>query len=221
MPRVIEESDEFSNWKRRTTILLLILTGFLALYYFDPSNRFTFSADTIEMDSDTEDHWISPDPISNSRTEFGGGSTTVRGFPSAGGMYLLRGAGPVELEFLSLDRFHETPRSNNAVEEDAFCQKMRAIGARWFEYEEEEDKKPPLEYRDGKRVGRTQLWLGWSANGGVWVLEIDEYEGARKGIGGRIRNAKNMEERCKFIEMLGGAFFSDRKHCPLTRNMVF
>ncbi|KAI4246903.1 MAG: hypothetical protein LQ352_006270 [Teloschistes flavicans] len=221
MPRVAKESDEFFNWKSRSTIVLLLLTVFLASYYFNLRNRVTFSADTIEMDSDTEDHWISPDPVSNVRTQFGGGSTIVRGFPSAGGIYLLQNADPVELEFLSLDRFHETSRSNDAVEEDAFCQRMRAMGARWFDSEEEADEGPPLEYRNGKRVGRTQLWLGWSANGGVWVLEIDEYEGARKGIGGRIRNAKNMEERCKFIEMLGGAFFSDRKHCPLTRNMVF
>lgn len=145
----------------------------------------------------------------------------VRGFPSAGGIYLLQDAGLVELEFLFLDRFHETPRSNDAVEEDAFCQRMRAMGAQWFDSEEEADDEPPLEYKNGKRVGRTQLWLGWCANGGVWALEIDEYEGARRGIGGRIRNAKDMEERCKVIEMLGGAFFSDRKHRPLTKNMVF
>ena len=172
------------------------------------------------MDSDTDDD-TSPVPSPNLRTQFGPRTTVVRGFPSKGGIYLLRDAGPVELGFLSLNRFRESPRSQKPAEEDAFCQRMRGMGAQWFENEEEADKGSPLKVRDGKRVGRMEVWLGWPESGGVWVLEIEEFEGARKGVGGRIRNAKSMEERCSFIEMLGGVFYSDRKDCHLTRDIIF
>ncbi|KAL8686953.1 MAG: hypothetical protein Q9218_006741 [Villophora microphyllina] len=194
MPRLVDGTEEINKWRRKSIILVLILAFTLVvLYYFNPANRSVFSTEFTEMDSDTD----------------------------KSGIYLLQDAGLVELEFLSLDRFHETSRSDDPGEEDTFCQRMRATGAQWFESEAQVEKPLPLKYEYGKLIGRMQLWLGWSANGGVWVFEIEEYEAARKGIGGRMRNTKDMRERCKVIEMSGGAFFGDRKHCPLTKDMVF
>ncbi|KAL8744301.1 MAG: hypothetical protein Q9190_003444 [Brigantiaea leucoxantha] len=173
------------------------------------------------MNTDTDDDDTSPVLSPNLRTQFGPRTTLVRGFPSKSGIYLLRDAGPVEPEFLSLDRFHETLRSDEPAEEDAFCQRMRGMGAQWFENEREADERSPPKVRDGKRVGKIEVWLGWPQSGGIWVLEIEEFEGARRGVGGRIKNAKSMEERCRFIEMLGGVFFSDRKDCELAKDIVF
>ncbi|KAL8720265.1 MAG: hypothetical protein Q9181_007938 [Wetmoreana brouardii] len=190
----------------RKSVILLLLTIAAILFYSSHPGRSTFPAKDTNMASDTEGD-ISPIPSPNLRTQFGGRATLVRGFPSKGGIYLLSIVGLVELDFLALDRFHETLPSTNPSEEDAFCNRMRAMGARWFEDETEADKQPPPRIKDGKLVGSMELWLGWPESGGVWVLEIEEFEGARRGVGGRIRNAKDMEERCKVIEMMGGAFF--------------
>lgn len=219
MPRLADEPQETSNWTRRSIVFLLLAITALFLY-FNHSSRSIFSAKDTNMDTDTDDD-TSPVPSPNLRTQFGPRTTLIRGFPSKGGIYLLPDAGPVELEFLSLDRFHETLCSDEPTEEDAFCQRMRGMGAEWFENEREADDRPPPKVRDGKMVGRMEVWLGWPQSGGVWVLEIEEFEGARRGVGGRIRNAKSMEERCRFIEMLGGVFFRDRKDCQLTRDIVF
>ncbi|POS70712.1 hypothetical protein DHEL01_v210890 [Diaporthe helianthi] len=37
-----------------------------------------------------------------------------------------------ELEFLGLDRFEPTPRSQDPADEDVFCAKMRRLGPRWY-----------------------------------------------------------------------------------------
>lgn len=219
VPRPADEPQENSNWTRRSIIFLLPIITALFLY-FNLSSRSIFSAKDTDMDTDTDTD-TSPVPSPNLRTQFGPRTTLVRGFPSKGGIYLIEEAGLIELEFLSLDRFHETLPSDEPAEEDAFCQRMRGMGAQWFENEREADNEPPHKVKDGKMVGRMEVWLGWPQSGGVWVLEVEEFEGARKGVGGRIRNAMSMEERCRFIEMLGGVFFRDRRDCPLTRDMIF
>ena len=205
MPHLVIKPQETSNWKRKSIIFPLLAVTAL-FFYFNYSTRSIFSAKDTIMDSDTDDD-ASAIPSPNLRTQFSSRTTLVRGFPSKGGIYLLQDAGPVELDFLSLDRFQETPRSDDPAEEDAFCQRLHEIGAQWFEDETEADKAPPLKVRDGKRVGRMETWLGLPNGGGVWVLEVEEFEAARRGVGGRIRNAKSMEERCRVIETLGGVFF--------------
>ncbi|KAL8700966.1 MAG: hypothetical protein Q9201_005158 [Fulgogasparrea decipioides] len=157
-------------------------------------------------------------PVTNLRTCFGGRASLVLGFPSKGGIYLVENVGLVEMEFLALDYFHEALPSTNPSE---VCQRIRAVGAQWFEDETEADKQPPPRVKDGKLVGRMELWLSWPESGGVWVLEVEKLKGARRGIGGRIKNAKDMEERCKVIEMTGGVPFEGRKDCEITRDMVF
>jgi hypothetical protein len=142
------------------------------------------------------------------RTEFTGGSlTTVRGWPSTGGFYILSCDG-VELEFLGLDRFEPTPRSQDAAEEDVFCARMRRLGPRWYPDLEEEALEDFDEYRT-KYVKA----FGWPADGGVWALKMCEMDAYFKGMS-RIRNAFSMDERCRQIEKLGGVFYSDPAKCP-------
>jgi len=144
------------------------------------------------------------------RTEFTAGSlTTVRGWPSTGGFYILSCDG-VELEFLGLDRFEPTPRSQDPAEEDAFCAKMRRLGPRWYrDLEAEAAESLGGEYRTDHVVKA----FGWPADGGVWALKMPEMDSYMKGMSS-IRNAFSMDERCRQIEKLGGVFYSDPAKCP-------
>ena len=55
--------------------------------------------------------------------------------------------------------------------------------------------------------------MGWTDNGGgTWILSTTRKEAIRKGIG-RVKNAFNMEERCRVIESLGGVFYADANDC--------
>lgn len=146
------------------------------------------------------------------RTEFTGGSlTTVRGWPSTGGFYILKCDG-VELEFLGLDRFEPTPRSRDPAEEDAFCAKMRRLGPRWYRDlgAEAAESLGGGERTDYMHVVKA---FGWPADGGVWALKMPEMDAYMKGKS-RIRNAFSMDERCRQIEKLGGVFYSDPAKCP-------
>lgn len=144
------------------------------------------------------------------RTEFTTGSLTiVRGWPSTGGFYTL-GCDGVELEFLGLDRFEPTPRSQDPAEEDAFCANMRKLGADWYnnlEAEVHDNLREEYQYNHEVKA------FGWPADGGVWILKMPRMDAYMKGMG-RIRNAFSMEERCREIEKLGGIFYDDPAKCP-------
>jgi hypothetical protein len=168
-------------------------------------------------DSPCEDY-PRPPVWPTTRTEFGSRGTSVRGWPSSGGIYIAADVYGVELDFLGLDRFKPSPRSENPAEEDAFCQRLRKVGAKWFKSEED--------YFEWSEAGiprdpeeDTELLLGWPEPGGVWVLKVNQSDAARKGVG-RIKNAFTMEERCSAIEQLGGRFYSDPKDCPDTKDMI-
>ena len=147
---------------------------------------------------------------STNRTEFTAGSLTiVRGWPSTGGFYILSCDG-VELEFLGLNRFEPTQRSQDPAEEDAFCAKMRRLGADWHRSQEAQVADSLAgEYQTNHVVKA----FGWPADGGVWALKMPYMDSEMKGIG-RIRNAFSMEERCRQIEKLGGVFYNDPAQCP-------
>lgn len=150
-----------------------------------------------------------PPQSQSHRTSFGAGpGTLVFGWPSKGGLYVLRGCGGVELDFLQLDRFNVTIRSQNPAEEDAHCANMRKLGATWFESEE----AFLLSALQHSRPDRLVLFAGWPLAGGVWVLKTTYAEASSRGLG-RIKNALNMEERCQAIEKLGGIFYADPKDC--------
>lgn len=72
----------------------------------------------------------------NKRTEFSRLGCTVYGYPSGGGV-LTKEANVVDMQFLGLDRFTAAQRSSNVIEEDAFCTRVRMIGAVWWADEKE------------------------------------------------------------------------------------
>jgi hypothetical protein len=65
------------------------------------------------------------------RVGFGAGpGVLVTGWPSKGGIYILEDCFAIELDFLGLDKFHDTPQPalsdiNTAAEEEAHCDRSK------------------------------------------------------------------------------------------------
>ncbi|KAK3293091.1 uncharacterized protein B0H64DRAFT_403460 [Chaetomium fimeti] len=140
----------------------------------------------------------------------------VLGWPAKGGLYVLNAVSAVELEFLGYDRFKPVLRPDpadpdTAADEEAHCNKMRYLGADWWESEhawsEYKRELPP------GRLGEIIFATGWPAEGGVWILIDDEEIGGKKHAG-MLFNAYTMEERCNIIKQLGGTFYANPKDCP-------
>ncbi|KAI9833200.1 MAG: hypothetical protein M1819_003823 [Sarea resinae] len=159
------------------------------------------------------------------RLRFGRQGAVVYGWPSAGGM-LYRSVEPLELEFLGIDRFSESQRSQDPAEEDAFCRQLYKIGARWYEHERELQ-----DLMLGDRKWPPRLEFGWPANGGVWAVRKVKEPDLRKHPldpplverkpWGKLYMALNMEERCRVIEELGGTFFPNPEECDYLTGKAF
>ncbi|KAK4121289.1 hypothetical protein N657DRAFT_665577 [Parathielavia appendiculata] len=140
----------------------------------------------------------------------------VLGWPAKGGILVLV-ASTVEIAFLGYDRFEPVPRPNptdpdSAADGETHCNKMRQLGADWWE-SEAAWYLDQLEVRQAGVVGERFLGTGWPVGGGVWVLSTDELIAAEKHAG-MLFNAYTMEERCRVIEQLGGTFYANPKDCP-------
>lgn len=88
---------------------------------------------------------------------------------------------------------------------------MRQLGATWWPSEEEWIK-------DGIEVKYDEtsepvIEVGWPAEGGVWVLKTTLGGAIDRGTA-RISIARDMEERCRVIQQLGGVFYANPKDCP-------
>ncbi|KAJ6096928.1 hypothetical protein N7486_007674 [Penicillium sp. IBT 16267x] len=159
---------------------------------------------------------VQHDPEGRFWLAYGSGpGVMVFGYPSKGGVYVLRNCFGVELDFLGLDRFNNTERPSKLdpdwqAKEDAHCDRMRRLGATWWRRASDEFLERGLEHpksTDG------YLQVGWPAAGGVWVLHTTSDNAGDIGAA-RIHNAHDMEERCRWIEKLGGVFYADPKDCP-------
>ena len=56
---------------------------------------------------------------------------------------------------------------------------------------------------------------GWPSSGnGVWILNTTRSRAAELGAG-RIYNARDIDERCRIIESIGGVYYADPKDLGL------
>lgn len=151
------------------------------------------------------------DAQNNDRLFFGSGpSNTVYGWPSYGGLHVLDDCSAVELDFLGLDRFVESSRSQDPEEEDAHCAKMRKLGASWWPSHKHYAMKDVF---SGQRPEDRQLIVGWPGGGGVWVIDTTLGDSGDRGLG-RVKNAHDMEQQSLLIERHGGQFYADPRDCP-------
>lgn len=168
------------------------------------------------------DGHVSPEPtIRSSLVKHG---ARVACWPSSGGVWIKQ-ADIVDMEFLGLDRFQDTPRQFNQTAEDVFCTKLKMSGADWWEL-------PPA--FDGKRghLGsekfacetletcftpdvKNPFLLAWpeTSTTTCYISTTQAEEVGGELLGG-YRNAMDMEERCDVIMSLGGKMCYCKAQCP-------
>ncbi|EHK41988.1 hypothetical protein TRIATDRAFT_312517 [Trichoderma atroviride IMI 206040] len=137
-------------------------------------------------------------------------------WPSKGGIYRLSNVHNVQRQFLGFDRrVAKILRPEASADaEDAFCNQLRKLGARWWKSESPYDYEFFVDQYTGRPAqDKSALYIGWPASGGVWALSMDFWDAAEKGYG-VIYNSLTMEEQCEMIEEFGGTFYQDPKDCP-------
>jgi hypothetical protein len=141
-------------------------------------------------------------------------------------MIALDDAEAIDFEFLNLDPIDPPlKRLEDQATEDAFCQRLLLLGAKWWDsekrYLEVEDLKCAGE-RNGTRSHPYELQIettpptmrekrfvkvGWPLSGGFWVAEFDTVsEGVDEEIlmpaqqpALRLKLARTMDERCAVL----------------------
>lgn len=156
--------------------------------------------------------------------------------PRAGGMLLLpRAVAPVDLEFLGLpaipaDEVASPSGPDAEDDEEAFCERLRLLGAEWWLGGEEEERALAREGerpRCGWRVAGVvavgfEGGVGAGGGGGVWVYRVSQVR-ERRVVGDgatarermlqqsrrsvRVGAARSMEERCRVIGECGSEYF--------------
>ncbi|EME39229.1 hypothetical protein DOTSEDRAFT_138430, partial [Dothistroma septosporum NZE10] len=138
------------------------------------------------------------------RTRFESDFSKVFGYPSSGGVLIL----PLDVavaEYLGISRLKFVHRASDQIEEDAFCNRLRLLGAKWWTSEEtymlkliEFQEMTEVEKRDGITAG----WPGKGLESGVCILRTRaDIEMSRMCV--------SMEERCGTLERWCATFYED------------
>jgi hypothetical protein len=157
---------------------------------------------------------LSPEPTARS-TIINYGARVACCLSSGEGVWI-KHAIPLELDFLGLSRFKDTQRSFDNNTEDAFCVKMRMIGAEFWSLppSEAQDLKCSILEKCVEPQIRGHLGIAWAEGGGACLANLTE---ARKKWGPGLKgynNAKLMDHRCDISQTLGGVYcFVDPKLC--------
>ncbi|KAF2435297.1 hypothetical protein EJ08DRAFT_333767 [Tothia fuscella] len=191
-------------------MILLVIVVIAAVAY--GAHQFYKNQRLLSMAYNDEEHNDSPPPPDLPSVSFGDKpSSQVLGWPSTGGVLVLQTYNGLDLDFLGLDRFNSTLQSHDPIEQDVHCDKMRRLGAVWFESVHAWDYYTIKSYTEPD-LYEPVIITGWPITGGVWALKMTTKEARIRGCG-RLSNALDMDERCKMIEMLGGSFYADPEDC--------
>jgi hypothetical protein len=199
------------------------LAGILTLLFGNDYNYTISMEPRLEMLRVPETSY--PSKPTNVRSYFSQTACHVHGYPSSGGILIKRPANLVDLQFLSLPRNISTYRSENADEEDAFCDLMRRIGATWWESEAvflralvgedayngdpADDEKDSVVRAANKARAQRIVTFGWPTDSfGVWVLRFKK-RARRPADYGKMEFATNMEERIELMKQFGAEFVED------------
>jgi hypothetical protein len=138
-------------------------------------------------------------------------------YPSSGGIWLAN-LGPVELQYLGINRFDSTERSWDNAEEDRFCDELRNFGGSWYNPKTPDDLwvgGECSELDELEPVFSIDRRVAFPEKGGVWVLGKDDQTGRFPlGMAG-VRNSLTMEERSMVLERLGAVYCDDVTNCDV------
>lgn len=160
------------------------------------------------------------------RVRYGDIEITILAWPSRGGMIALDGAEAIDFDFLGLDPTDPpSKRLDDQVAEDAFCQRLLRLGAKWWDSEERYlavgdsesaangDRTRDHSYEQitvAQPTIREKRFVkvGYPSTGGLWFAEFDpaiagvdeednsmSYEQAIV----RLKLARTMDERCAIM----------------------
>lgn len=135
------------------------------------------------------------------RTRYKPNVSEVLGYPSNGGILML----PLDIavaEYLGIPRLEVVYRDLDPINEDAFCNRLRLLGAKWWQSEDSYMLKligiedmTEMEKREG-------IIVGWPGEGGVWILRT-------RADTAMLRMCVSMKERCSLLERWGAIFYED------------
>ncbi|KAH8907727.1 hypothetical protein BR93DRAFT_958295 [Coniochaeta sp. PMI_546] len=170
------------------------------------------------------------------RVNFYDNGVNVRGWPSRGGVVMLRRATAVDFDFLGLDPV-DPPllRDRDQDAEDALCRRLLLLGAKWFDsqdrmsfvagleendnvddvVEEEEEPPPTLMERRWVAVAYPDGRRGPEDGGGLWIAEFDtvirgllEEDNVVPTSAPQVQLARNMAEKVEIVKRIGGKFYA-------------
>lgn len=149
-------------------------------------------------------------PHRTSRTSFNPGGCTIYGYPSTGGMLVKEKANILDMNFLSLPRHDAVERSSDNAEEDAFCKRLRRVGATWWQYNHQWEVNLVKYGEELVTDEQKQIMVyGWPADGrGVWVIKYEQAYDLPDDFG-KVRMAADMEEKIEAMKALGAQFVAD------------
>ena len=115
--------------------------------------------------------------------------------------------------YLDLPRFSPIKRAASADEENAFCDRLRLLGAKWWSSEDDYMQKM-VGMQDFSEEQLKELVVGWpNAGRGVWVLRGSTAQELPKESY-MLNLCVNMGERCDLLERWGATFYENPMEVP-------
>jgi hypothetical protein len=162
--------------------------------------------------------WASDPPEPNARSTITKHGARVACWPSTGGIWI-KHANLLDMNFLDLDRFEDTPRQPDHAAEDEFCTRLRLVGADWWRF--------PLRLENKKNETcntletcfepdiKNKYLFAWPEDQMIaCYVSIASAENLDGELLGGYHHATNMRERCYAIERLKGKNCYCKEQCP-------
>ncbi|PGG99366.1 hypothetical protein AJ79_08560 [Helicocarpus griseus UAMH5409] len=141
---------------------------------------------------------------------FDSATGNVACWPSTGGIWV-SSLHPVEVQYLSIDRFSVVERSSEQEEEDRFCQMLRIFGASWWDLSPDRITYdfPTALPRPIKPLIEIKRKTCVKEDGYLILDTFDRAVPLPDRLMGELRLTLNMKERCDVLNKWGAVFCED------------
>jgi hypothetical protein len=170
------------------------------------------------------DDWFTNPPMPTIRSRLTRYGARVACWPSTGGIWI-KHADPVDLKFLGLNRFEDTPKQMyDAKKEDAFCTALKMTGADFWRLPLRMEHKQPGACETIEACFKPDIknvfLLAWPEHEqGVCYMSTERAKEKGGELMGGWYNARSMEERCYVIYELEGDLCDCKTHCRHLQDM--